>query len=123
MIMRKGCLKTKLTIICFTIVILSGLAFALDEERAVRVQGLIMELDLKKNIVVVNEKAFVWNQKTVFHNENGAPIDRKDRLQLDTWVYIEGEWQGKNKPRIARDIYFLPRYIGDKEKSLYPFIQ
>ena len=121
--MRKGYLKRELTIICFIIFVLSALAFALDEEKAVRVQGLIMELDLKRNIVVVNEKAFVWNQKTVFHSENGTPLDHMDRLQLDTWVYIEGEWQGLNKPRIARDIYFLPKYIGEKEKSLYPFIK
>ncbi len=121
--MKKGYLKRTLTIICFIIFIFSALAFALDEEKAVRVQGLIMELNLKKNIVVVNEKAFVWDQKTVFHSGNGTPIDNMDRLQLDTWVYIEGEWVGMNKPRIARDIYFLPKYIGKKEKSLYPFIK
>jgi len=121
--MKRRYIKKEWIIIFSSIFIFSALALALGEDKTVRVQGLIMELDLKKNIVVVNEKIFIWNQKTVFHNEKGTPINSIDRLKLDTWVYIIGEFDGMNKAKIAKEIYFLPKYIDEKERHLYPFIR
>jgi len=120
---RKRYFEKEWIIILLTIVTFSSLTFALDEDKTVKVQGLVMDLDLKTNIVVVNEKIFFWNQKTVFNNEKGTPIKNIDRLKLNTWVYIEAEFDGIKKYNVAQNIYFLPKYINKKEKRLYPFIK
>jgi hypothetical protein len=120
--MRKRYLEKELTIIFSVLIFSSALAFALDEDKTVRVQGLVMELDLKQNMVVVNEKKFVWNGKTVFHNENGVSTNNIDRLKVNTWVYIVGEYVGLNQSNVAKEIYFLTKFIGEKEKEQYPFI-
>ncbi len=112
----------ELMIILFCIFIFSALALALDEDKTVRVQGLVMELDSQKNFVVVNEKKFFLNEKTIFHYEDGTITKNIDRLKVNTWVYIVGEYLGLNKHSVAREIYFLPRFIGEKEKEQYPFI-
>ena len=109
-------------IIFLAVLLFSSFALALDEERAVRVQGLVMELNLAKNIVVVNEKKFFWNEKTVFHNEDGTVTKNIDRLKVNTWVYIVGEYVGLNRHNVATEIYFLTRFVGQKEKEQYPFI-
>jgi hypothetical protein len=121
MMKRRGMGK-ELTIIVFSIFIFSALAFALDEDKTFRIQGPVMELDLKQNIVVVNEKLFVWNEQTVFRNERGTPIDDISRLKVRTWVYMEGSFGGLNKPHVVKNIYFLPKHIEEKEKNQYPFI-
>lgn len=121
--MRKRHFEKEFTIIVLFIFAISGLAFALDGDKTVRVQGLVMELDLGKNTVVVNEKGFIWNEKTVFRNETGVEANDINRLKLNTWVYIVSEYVGMNKYNVAKEIYFLPRYIDEKEKHQYPFIQ
>ncbi len=120
--MRKRTFGKEAMIIFLAVFVFSTFASALDEERAVRVQGLVMELDLKKNIVVVNEKKFLWNEKTVFHNEDGTITKNIDRLRVRTWVYIVGEYVGLNRHNVAREIYFLTKFVGEKEKDQYPFI-
>jgi hypothetical protein len=46
-----------------------------------------------------------------------------DKLRAKTWVYIEGMKDNIKKRAIAEKIYLLPKYIHEKEKHLYPFIQ
>lgn len=92
-----------------------------EEVSVVRLQGAIMELDLKKNILIVNERVFVCDQKTTFHNEKGVPVGI-EKLRVKSWVYIEGERDEARKRLVAKKIYLLPRYIGRKERRLYPFI-
>jgi hypothetical protein len=120
--MRNNYFGKESTIIISIVFILSALAFAQDEDRTVRVQGLVMELNLQQHIFVVNEKKFFWNEKTIFHNENGVPTKNIDRLRVNAWVYIVGEYLGLNRHSVAREIYFLPKFIGEKEKDQYPFI-
>ncbi len=120
--MKKRYFGKEWMIIFFCIFIFSALALALDQDRTVRVQGLVMELDSQKNFLVVNEKKFFLNEKTIFHNEDGTITKNIDRLQLNTWVYIVGEYLGLNKHSVAMEIYFLPKFIGEKEKDQYPFI-
>jgi hypothetical protein len=79
-----------------------------------------MELDLKNNRMIVNERTFVWDPNTVFYNEKGSPITA-DKLRTRGWVYIEG--MRHHKRLVAEKIYLLPKYIHEKEKHLYPFIQ
>jgi hypothetical protein len=85
-------------------------------------QGVVMELDLKKNVMIVNERTFYWDPQTNFYNEKGSPVT-VDQLRARTWVYIEGMRDHVKKRAIAGKIYLLPKYIHEKEKHLYPFIQ
>jgi len=106
----------------FTIVfmfILSALAFAQGQD-AFKIQGLIMNVDLQKNMMIVNESTFIWNQNTKFYNEKGSPVT-VDKLRVKTWVYIEGLKDSAQKRMMAEKIYILPKYIDRKEKHLYPF--
>jgi len=81
-----------------------------------------MELDLKKNMMIVNERTFVWDQNTIFYNEKGSPVT-VDKLNTKTWVYIEGVRENVKKRVVAEKIYLLPKYISEKEKYRYPFMQ
>ena len=117
--MGKKYLRNEWIIIFSSIFIFSALALALDEDHTVSVQGLVMDLDLQKKIVVVNEAMFTWNKNTVFHNEQGTPINNIDRLKLNTRIYIEGELGTIKNCFLAKDIYFLPKYIkGNKKNSI-----
>ncbi len=98
-----------------------SLTFASDAS-IVRIQGRVMEVDFKKNMMIVNERMFFWNANTIFYNEKGSSITA-DRLRTKGWVYIEASRQGLNKKVVAERIFLLPKYIDEKEKHLYPFIQ
>jgi hypothetical protein len=113
---RKGVL-----LLLFSILIIAPLTFASARDR-IAIQGIVMELDLKKNVMIVNERAFFWDPQTTFYNEKGSPITA-DQLKAKTWVYIEGMTDNVKKRAIAEKIYLLPKYINEKEKHLYPFIQ
>jgi hypothetical protein len=114
--MKKGILLT-----VFFLLIFSALTFGEDQD-IVKIQGVVMSLDLKKSMLVVNERTFVWDQNTTFYNEKGSPITI-DKLRTKGWVYIEGENDKVNKRWVAKKIYLLPKYIDRKERQLYPFIQ
>lgn len=103
------------------IFIFLNLTFASAED-VVNYQGKIMELDLKKNIMVVNEKLFVWNEKTIINNEKGSLITI-NKFKPKSWVYIEGESDKINKRIIIKKIYLLPKYIDKKDRHLYPFME
>ena len=114
--MKKGILLS-----VFFWLIFSALTFAQDIN-IVKIQGVVMSLDLKKSTVVINEMTFVWDQQTAFRNEAGSPIT-VDKLRTKGWVYIEGENDKIHKRWVAKKIYLLPRLIGSKELYLYPFIE
>jgi len=106
----------------FTIVFMLlflALAFA-QEQDAFKMQGLIMNVDLQKNMMIVNESTFIWNPNTKFYNEKGSLVT-VDKLRAKTWVYIEGVKDSAQKRMMAEKIYILPKYIDKKEKHLYPF--
>jgi hypothetical protein len=114
--MKKGILLS-----VFFLLIFSVLTFA-EEISIVKMQGVVMSLDLKKSTVVINEMTFVWDQQTAFHNEGGSPITI-DKLRNKGWVYIEGENDKAHKRWVAKKIFLLPKFIGRKELHLYPFIE
>ena len=114
--MKKGILLS-----VFFLLIFSVLTFA-EDINIVKIQGVVMSLDLKKSTVVINEKTFVWDQQTTFHNEAGSPI-KIDKFKAKGWVYIEGEYDKAYKRWVAKKIYLLPKFIGRKELHLYPFIE
>lgn len=99
----------------------SAVVFAAEGDK-IRVQGKVMELDLKTMMIVVCEKTFVMDQTTVVCNEKGLPIPN-DRLKAKARVYIVGENDQAGKRLVARKIYLLSKRIPNKEKHLYPFMQ
>ncbi len=111
-------LRISITIILF---LLSSSVALASEEESIRIQGVMMSLNLKKNVMIVNEKLFTLNQDTAIHNDKGTAITI-DRLKPNTWVYIEGLKDGTNKGIVVRKIYLLPKYIKEKEKHFYSFI-
>ena len=114
-------IKKRIPLSIIFVLIFSALALA-SEEEIVKVQGVMMALDLKKNVMIVNERFFAFNQNTTLYNDKGVAITI-DKLKPNTWVYIEGLKDGTNKWIVVRKIYLLPKYIKEKEKHLYPFIQ
>jgi len=99
---------------------LSTLTFASDKD-IVKVQGLIMELDLKKNIMIVNERSFTWDQKTLFHNDKGSPV-KVEVFKPKAWVYIVGEQDVAKKRTLIKKIYLLPKQVDNKDRQRYPFM-
>ena len=100
--------------------VVTALTFASDEG-IVKLQGIVMTVDMKQNIFTVNERTFCWDRQTVVFNEKGLPITA-DKLKLRGWVYVEGIPDKANRRNIARKIYLIPKYIHDKEKHLYSFM-
>ena len=114
--MKKGFLFTVLFLLFF-----SALTSA-EDISIVKIQGVLMSVDLKKSTVVINEKTFFWDQQTTFYNEAGSPITI-DKLRNKGWVYIEGENDKVHKRWVAKKIYLLPKFIESKNLHLYPFIE
>lgn len=109
---------------CAAVIIIlatSVLGFAAEGGK-IKVQGKVMELDLKQMVIVVCEKAFVLDQNTVVCNEKGSPIPN-ERLKPKAQVYIVAENDRVGKRLVAQRIYLLSKHISNKEKHLYPFMQ
>jgi len=81
----------------------------------------VMSIDLKRNLININERSFTWDHGTAFYNERGIPIGI-EKMKPNTWVYIEAVTETHKRP-VARKIYHLPRFINEKEKHLYSFIR
>ena len=116
---KNSYLRGFLLAILFSLFI-SSLTFAANKD-IVTFQGIVMELDWQKKIIIVNERSFAFDQNTIVYNEKGSPIPQ-DRLKAKTWVFIEGV-KDKSQKKVAKKIYLLPKYIDEKEKRLYPFIK
>ena len=110
--MKKQFFYHEIVLVILLVFVISSLTFAADES-IVKIQGRVMELDLKKNMMIVNERMFFWGQNTNFYDEKGSPITA-DRLRTKGWVYIEASRQGLNKKVVAERIFLLPKYIDEK---------
>ncbi len=113
--------KGKIILMITLTLVVSALTFASDEG-IVKLQGVVMTVDMKQNIFTVNERTFCWDRQTVISNEKGLPVTA-DKLKLRGWVYIEGIPDKANRRNIARKIHLIPKYINDKEKHLYSFME
>jgi len=105
----------------FSIILISSLTFASDKG-IVKTQGVLMDLDLKKKTMIINEQPVTWDENTVIHNEKGSPV-ALDSLKTRTWVYVEGVKEKGQKRVVVKKIYLLPKYIDERDKHLYPFIK
>jgi hypothetical protein len=121
--MNKDFYKLRISITIIFILLCSSIALS-SEGEIIKIQGVIMSLDLKKNVMIVNERFFVLNRNTAVYNDKGIAIAITiDQLKPNTWVYIEGLKGSTDKGIVTRKIYLLPKYIKEKEKHLYPFIE
>jgi hypothetical protein len=119
--MGKSLLEKRMILLLFFMLISSGLTFA-SEGDIYKGQGLIMNIDAKINMMIVNERQFVWNQNTIVNNEKGSPV-QMDKFKAKAWVYIEGVKDKNNNRIIIEKIYLLPKYVDKNERHLYPFMQ
>ena len=106
-------------LICSSLFTFATLNISLGED-IVKMQGAVMNIDFKKNTMIVNEKTFVWKQNSAIYNDKGSPITI-DKFRPKARVYIEGERD--NNKLLINKIYLLPKYIGKKERHLYPFME
>ncbi len=107
-------------ILCLALAI-STLTFASDQG-IVKLQGVVMSVDSKKNVLIVNERLFSWDQHTLVGNENGFATTM-EKVRVKNWVYVEGLQEKTNRPMILKKIYLLPNYVPEKERSRYPFFE
>lgn len=112
--------KSKIAFVILFALTAPLLTFASDTG-IVKLQGVVMAVDLKQNNLTVNERTFSWNPQTLISNERGQPVT-PDKLKPRGWVYIEGTPDKANRRNIANKIYLIPNYVHDKEKHLYPFM-
>jgi hypothetical protein len=96
------------TLTLFILTLLFSLKAFAVEEGILRLEGSLMRIDLQKNMMVVNEKTFIWDKKTIFLNESGAPVT-PDQLKLDRKVHIEGERMGQKRAFLIKEIRLLPK--------------
>ena len=103
------------------VIIFLALTYAFGEDN-VRFQGHLMDLNLEKRMMLVNEGVLVWDDKTVINNDAGSPIPI-EKFKPGSWVFIEGERDKVKKRIVIRKLFLLPKYIDYKERSRYPFMQ
>ncbi len=118
--MKNKDLRRMAIFVVSSIILFSALS-AGSEETIYKNQGSILEIDVGKNTMIVNERRFAWNQSTAFYDSNGS-LTGMDRFKRKSWVYIEGTVRGNNVVLIEK-IYLLPKYVGKKEKNRYPFME
>jgi len=108
-------------VLLFAFLITPALTIALDKG-IVKFQGVVMAIDLKQGTIVVNERLFFLDAHTMIHNEKGTSIPL-EKLRLRDWVYLEGVSDRGSRRNLAKKIYFLLRYVDEKQKHLYPFME
>ncbi len=106
-------MKTKsfykiVTLTLFILTLLFSLRAFAAEKGILTLEGSLMRIDLQKNTMVVNEKTFIWDKKTIFLNESGAPFT-PDQLKVGREVYIEGERMGQKRLFLIKEIRLLPK--------------
>jgi hypothetical protein len=119
-IVKNSDIRKIIIFVVFSIIIFSTSTFASGQERY-RNQGSIMEIDLGKNTMIVNERQFAWNQNTAFYDRKGS-LTGIEGFKRKSWVYIEGTLH-RNNIILIEKIYLLPKYVGKKEKHRYPFME
>ena len=117
--MQKKGFRRRLLFVTFAVLILSSMALAANDGN-VKFQGKVMELDLKKNVMSVNERPVVWDQNTIFYSDRKVPVTA-ERLKIRSWVYIEGI--SVDRKISALKVYLIPKYVYKNERHLYPFME
>jgi hypothetical protein len=94
------------TLALFILMLLFSLQAFAAEKRMVTLEGMLKVIDLQKNTLVVNEEVFIWDKKTIFLDESGAPV-KPEMLKVRQKVYIEAEQRGRKKGNLIKEIRLL----------------
>jgi hypothetical protein len=113
--------KREILLIVFLALLIPALTSARQGD-IVKMQGVVMAVDVKQGTFVVNEKLFVWDQHTAIQTEKGIQTTL-DKLKVKDWVYVEGVEDGVRNRIEAQKIYLLQKRIDQKEKHNYPFME
>jgi hypothetical protein len=119
-IVKNSDIRKIIIFVVSSIIIFSTMSVA-SGEGVYKNQGSIMEIDLTKNTMIVNERHFVWNQNTAFCSSKGS-LTGIEEFKRKSWVYIEGTIN-RNNIILIEKIYLLPKYVGKKERNRYPFME
>ena len=118
--MRRGPLGRK-PLILLSVLLMWGTAFT-AEQTLMKFHGVVMDVDLKTNVCVVNEKQVHWFSYTSLNNEKGV-LASIENLKVKDWVYVEGVNSTVNKRIEARRMPLLSKRTEENEKGFYPFIK
>ena len=102
-------------------VILLTSTYALEEDK-IKFQGKIMDLNLGKNMMIVNERLFILDDNTIIKNVEGSLITI-EKIKMNSWAYIEAERDKTKNQMVIKKINLLPKHIDNKERNRYPFMQ
>lgn len=89
-----------LIIFLFPMVVLSN--------EVIKTKGILMEIDLKNNILIVNEEKFIWDSNTVIKDENGSNI-KINNLKPNTPIYMESVEDPGNKRFLIKKIRLIKK--------------
>ncbi len=104
--MRKFLNKT-IILVSLLILFSSSPAWSTDED-LIQTEGILMEVDLKTNTMVVNERRFSWDSNTFITNEKGSSITI-DKLKTNSWIYMESIEDRANKRILVKKIRLIKK--------------
>ena len=114
-------IRNRKIIFLIALILLVSTSPSASDKDVTRLQGVVMAIDLKRNLININERSYAWDQGTAFYNERALPIG-VEKMKPNTWVYVEAVTETHKRP-VAKKIYHLPRFINEKEKHLYSFMR
>jgi hypothetical protein len=102
---------TVMALVISSMLLFSAFAFAAEPQVAT-IEGRIMDWDLKKNMIVVNEKYFFWNAATLFQDEKGNAIKgdqfKVEQFKMNALVNIEAVKSRGKRQFIIKRLTLLP---------------
>jgi hypothetical protein len=102
---------TVITLVVSSMLLFSALAIP-AEPQVVTIEGRIMDRDLEKNMIVVNEKYFFWNSQTLFYDGKGNAIKASqfevEQVKKNTLVKIEAVKKTSGKRQFTIKKLYLP---------------
>jgi len=104
--MRKFLNKT-IILVSLLILFSSSPAWSTDED-LIQTEGILMEVDLKTNTMVVNERRFSWDSNTFITNEKGSSITI-DKLKTNSLIYMESIEDRANKRILVKKIRLIKK--------------
>lgn len=102
---KSFCKKTSLLILLFFWMI-PMIGFSNDE--VIKTKGILMEIDLKTQTLIINEKKFKWDSNTVVEDEKGYFI-KIDILKPNTPIYIESVEDPLQKHLLIKKIRLIKK--------------
>ncbi|MGQ9638373.1 MAG: hypothetical protein ACUVT6_11355 [Thermodesulfobacteriota bacterium] len=74
----------------------------------IKTKGILMEIDLKNNILIINEEKFTWDSNTVIEDEKGSNI-KINNLKPNTPIYMESVEDPGNKRFLIKKIRLIKK--------------